>query len=659
MTSRSKIPSYKVFGGYGCCSECQLGIVTRCSTPGLLGRLMSLLTPLALLLLAVAVPIVLMYVLRLRREDRIVPSIYLWRRAIEDVQANAPWQRLRPSLLLVLQLLVVLALVLALARPAYTQVRTYTGDVVVIVDESYAMQARDVAPSRFGAALEQAHRLSQQLTPGNVMSVIGMSAQPKLVLAESEDRVAIDRAIDGLQVGNTSTNFLASLSLASSLARSGESTRVVVLTSRDSGITALPIAVSFPVTLIRIGGQLRDLGITAFDAVHRGGYTQAVVTVRNFGVRGASSDLDLFTDGQLADVRPVRVDPGKEVHLFWTELPASVGRLEAKLAQNDDFVGDKAAWTVIPTEQTRSVLLVTSGSFFLQTALTIDPSVTLAVVRPEYYENALARSYDIVVFDHVLPQTLPSVSTLLISPPSGRVGSLRVGQERPAGAVSAVASPSASADVVALLKFVDFSDVHVARARNSELPSWVQPIAVSRGTPLIAAGDSGTVRLGLIAFDLQQSDWPLRISFPVTIQNLLHYLAPGQVVGASTVSVDHAVPLFVEAGVHRIDITRPDGTTDQVRTTSPLSGVAFYTRTDRPGFYLVREMGGARPLEASFAVDFFHPRSSPSSGARVLSLGRSHVANTRSTTVPIDLAWAMGLLALAFITAEWWFAFRR
>jgi hypothetical protein len=479
------------------------------------------------------------------------------------------------------------------------------------------------------------------------------------VLAESGDHAAIDRAIDGLQVGNTSPNFLASLSLASSLARSGEATRVVVLTDRDSGITALPIAVSFPVTLVRIDGQLHDLGITAFHAVHRGGHTEAVVTVRNFGVHGASSDLDLLTDGQLADVRPVRVGPGSEVHLFWTDLPGSIGRLQARLVEHDDFVGDKAAWAVIPANQTRRVLLVTSGSYFLQTALVIDPSVSLAVVRPEYYDNSLSRYYDVVVFDHVVPETLPFVSSLLISPPRGSVGSLRFGQERPAGAVTTVTSPSTSAEVSAVLKYADFSDVHVARARTSSIPPWLQPVAVSRGTTLIAAGDSGSIRLGLIAFDLQQSDWPLRISFPVTMQNLLHYLAPGQAVGASTVSVGHAVPLLVEAGVRRIDVTRPDGTVDHLRTASSRSGEALYTRSDQPGFYLVREIGGARPLAASFAVDFFHPRSSPGSGPRVVSLGRSPVVYARSISVAVELAWAAGLLALIFVTAEWWFAFRR
>ena len=47
---------------------------------------MSLLSPLALALLVVAAPIVLMYVLKLRRRDQPVSSTLLWRRALDDVQ---------------------------------------------------------------------------------------------------------------------------------------------------------------------------------------------------------------------------------------------------------------------------------------------------------------------------------------------------------------------------------------------------------------------------------------------------------------------------------------------------------------------------------------------------------------------------------------------
>ena len=144
---------------------------------------MTLLSPLALGLFAVAVPVVLFYVLKLRREERMVGSTLLWRRAVDDVQANVPWQRLRPSVLLLLQLLVLAALVLSLAQPAYTRARSFDGDLIVLVDQSYGMQARDVTPSRFAMALARAHSLATDLSSGNVMSVIGMSDQPHLAIA--------------------------------------------------------------------------------------------------------------------------------------------------------------------------------------------------------------------------------------------------------------------------------------------------------------------------------------------------------------------------------------------------------------------------------------------------------------------------------------------
>ncbi|HEX8918319.1 MAG TPA: VWA domain-containing protein, partial [Chloroflexota bacterium] len=228
-----------------------------------------LLAPLALLLSVLAVPIVLMYVLKLRRQEYRVPSTFLWRQAMEDVQANAPWQRLRFNILLLLQLLALAALILSLARPAYSRSHVIAGDLVLIVDESYGMQAHDAQPSRFAAALARAHTLTSELAGGNVMSVIGMGAQPHLAIAESSDQGAIGSAINRLHVGIDQPNFLEALSLAASLARAGQNTRAVVLTSRDSGIGTLPLRVSFPVDIVRIGGRLRDLGITGFSASQR------------------------------------------------------------------------------------------------------------------------------------------------------------------------------------------------------------------------------------------------------------------------------------------------------------------------------------------------------------------------------------------------------
>ncbi|NJL94183.1 MAG: hypothetical protein HC915_10875 [Anaerolineae bacterium] len=46
-----------------------------------------------------------------------VSSNFLWQQLVQDREANAPWQRLRFSWLLLLQLLILAALVLAIMRP--------------------------------------------------------------------------------------------------------------------------------------------------------------------------------------------------------------------------------------------------------------------------------------------------------------------------------------------------------------------------------------------------------------------------------------------------------------------------------------------------------------------------------------------------------------
>ena len=51
---------------------------------------MGFLTPVALSLAALSLPILAFYMLKLRREERLVSSTMLWQQVLRDQQANAP-----------------------------------------------------------------------------------------------------------------------------------------------------------------------------------------------------------------------------------------------------------------------------------------------------------------------------------------------------------------------------------------------------------------------------------------------------------------------------------------------------------------------------------------------------------------------------------------
>ncbi|HKF53943.1 MAG TPA: BatA domain-containing protein, partial [Blastocatellia bacterium] len=97
----------------------------------------------ALWWLWLGVPIIVLYLLKLKRSRHVVSSVLLWRRAIQEMEANVPFRKLRRNLLLILQLAALALIVLALSRPAVTSHALAQGSTVLVVDATASMGARD------------------------------------------------------------------------------------------------------------------------------------------------------------------------------------------------------------------------------------------------------------------------------------------------------------------------------------------------------------------------------------------------------------------------------------------------------------------------------------------------------------------------------------
>ena len=175
---------------------------------------MTLLSPLAGLLLAAAVvpPLVLLYVLRLRRRSLRVPSTLLWEQAIEDLRANAPFQRLRPSWLLLLQLLAVGLLAAAIMQPQLAGADRVRGRTILMIDRSASMNARDGGPAggeeltRLEAARRAARDRVETLYAGGLFGrsdvetmVIALGERAEVATRFTRSREQLLRAIDGIE----------------------------------------------------------------------------------------------------------------------------------------------------------------------------------------------------------------------------------------------------------------------------------------------------------------------------------------------------------------------------------------------------------------------------------------------------------------------------
>src|SRR5436190_7825566 len=163
---------------------------------------MNLLVPAALAFGLIIPVILLLYFMRPKRQDRIIGSTMLWQQALQDLQASHPWQRLRITPLLILQLLAALVIVLVLTRPAIFSSSPISGNTIIILQASASMQATDVAPTRFEAAKSQISDLIDSLGPNDHVSLISMAQTPQVLLAASQDKGQLTAALQRAKVTN-------------------------------------------------------------------------------------------------------------------------------------------------------------------------------------------------------------------------------------------------------------------------------------------------------------------------------------------------------------------------------------------------------------------------------------------------------------------------
>jgi len=147
----------------------------------------SLANPAGLALLGLAVPVILLHILKPRRESVTVSSTFLWRAIERPVSAASPWQKLRWSWLLVAQLLAVALLALAVAKPVRLENSTLSAHTVFIIDTSGSMAAVDGAPDRLSSAKQRAVELRKEMPTGGIASIVVASSQPRVVLTTSDD----------------------------------------------------------------------------------------------------------------------------------------------------------------------------------------------------------------------------------------------------------------------------------------------------------------------------------------------------------------------------------------------------------------------------------------------------------------------------------------
>ena len=608
---------------------------------------MNLLVP-AALAFSIIIPIILIfYFMRPKRQERVVGSTLLWQQALQDMQASRPWQRLRITPLLILQLLAAAVIVLVLTRPAILTSNRISGDTIIILQASASMQATDVAPSRFENAKSQIADFIDALGPDDHLSLITMAHTPQVLIASSQDKNQLSAALQRAKVTNQSADLEQALALATSLAAGHANTQVLVIGDGHVQQPDQLLDVAFPVRYLSIGTDTPNAALLALASRVVQGNLVALAQVANYSHQQRSIPASLYADGQLVGVKTITLPAGTSGSVIWGPLPTTTRTLHAKLITQDAMTVDHEAWAIVGGATHGRVLLVTKGNSFLETALRLQTNIDLYETTPAKYVTV--NTYDLTIFDNFVPSTLPTGNLFFINPPEG---SYPFGTSQHETKVSHITVGSDDAN---LLNTVDLGSIHVLRYSHQLNPSvWMQAVITAPETPLLLAGEHNNTRIAALGFDLHDSDLPLQPSFPILIYNMLNWFLPSPVAGDGQVIAGTPVSVQTWPGATQVTITSPD---QQSVTVGPPFPVIPYDKTNQIGIYQVTQHIQGQLRSGAFTVNLFDPTQSRLAPALGLPVTHSSNFTGSSNPIPRELReiwpWIAALLLL-ILCLEWW-----
>ncbi|MHB0998859.1 MAG: vWA domain-containing protein [Armatimonadota bacterium] len=612
---------------------------------------MSFLSPLSLLLL---IPlggiIIILYLLKLKRREQTVSSIMLWQDAVADIQANAPFQKLKKNLLLLLQLIILFMMVTAIARPYMRSKGVSDNKIVVILDTSASMRAVDVKPSRFDDAKSRALDIVSKMGPGNTMLVMTAGTKAKVAASFTSDKRSLTETITRLQPADTGCNMRQAMLLALSLI-AGKSTtppRVVVLS--DGGFETISdlSARDAKIDFMRIGKSCDNMAITGMASRKAlSGEQQVFIGLKNFSKKEYRFNLEVYLNDNILDIREKTVPAGASRQEIIKDVDRLSGRITAKLDLIDDLEADNSASVYLSGAKKISVLLVSKGNVFLQNALNLDPRTQ--ITRSDYMPSDFKdRSYDLVVFDRTAPPSdLPQGGYLLIGT-SAYQGPASPGKTIPNPAI--VDFPRNNP----VNEYVDFGSVKIAGAMSLQPEPWATPILESDGGIIGVSGSHNGRNFVQLSWNLLESDFPLRVGFPIFVTNCLDWLVPSRNVGGGE-SVRTGQPIFIDVppDTTEAQVTDPSGKKQTLKVTQI---PAIFDNTDYAGVYKVQ----SGSYKKEFACNLTSSRESDTTPEETFVIGAQKFASSgRAVYTNRELYTILILVALAVLTFEWYAYHRR
>ena len=603
---------------------------------------MRLLLPLGLLALVGILILILIYIIKPNYQQKLISSTYIWKLSLKFKKRKIPVSKLRNVLLVVCQVLIITAMALIISKTVVVLKEQITQpEVVLIIDSSASMRTGDEVSDRYSRAVDEAIKeANKTFDRDGIVSVITTGGEntflAERVYKENRDQVITD--MGALLLGETgctygSVDMSAAVAMTDRVLAINPNTKIYLYT--DSTYAGL----SDNISLVNVAEETEwNAAILNATATYEDNYYTFRVEVASYGrdmdltlrltVNGANAEssedtsagdrswtltVPCMNDGVYTalfkyvpeDEEQAFVDTLDDATVFYNIPGGSGGGNDERvyayqsvfvtIDEQDSLRQDNAFSLYGGLKETVRIQYYSDGTD-PKTGVPLGPNVffqqALAAVQKIYADrwnieitevkkgNPYAtEGFDFYIFEHEMPEKLPTDGVVFLADPMSAPADagFEVNSYIDMGGQSVFLASETSHPI---LSSITPTDITVSRYTKLTMKDTTYTTLLSYGAdPLLLVKSEKESRVVLMPFSLHYSNLPLRVDFPLLINNMFGYFFP-TTVDSTAIEAGENVSLNCRGE----KLTLSDGKNATTYETFPASA-----RLDVPGSYTVSQ----------------------------------------------------------------------
>lgn len=563
--------------------------------------------PLGLLGLLGIPVLIIIYIIKNKYTEQIVPSTYLWNLSEKFLKKKKPISLISGIISLILQILAVIIVSVLIAKPVITLPNT-AKDYCFIIDGTGSMNFETNDTTRMEIGKIKIEELIESSKNGSSYTLIYVGATSRVVYENLSNKDKAIEMLSKLQPSGVTVGLTGIINHVQNYYNENKSLETYFVTDKDY--------TSSNINIINVSNNEQNYAIYDTFTFVEGTNMKVSSSIISYA-DDAILNVDVYVNSELLTTKEVECKKGI-VQEFSTYVNVTdYETLEVKISNDDalDLDNNEVLYNIEKTHS-YSTLIVSDRPFYLTSVIENVGNTDILVVSRDEYTSSMS-GFSLYVFDSYTPNVLPTDGTVWLFGVSSSIDqsgfSVQDVIEDETG-IAATYPKNSTSIYRTLTSGLLKNQIYVTKYYKYGLYKNFTVLLTHEGNPLIFTGltDSGN-REVVFAFDLHDSNVPLLLDYLTLSKNLLNYSFPVILEESSYICGD-TVELNVLSNCDSIRIETPSNDVSYLDISSEVTSY----QTSEVGTHTIKVMIGDQ--ERVFNIFVGLPLDEQYSGEEVTTL---------------------------------------